>query len=127
MSQDIPNKPLVLIIEMDPMCARVIERILKGMCTIINACTYDEVIKLLNENEFNTLYVDNDFPDPGVIELFKVSREISPKTKRILMTGENVVNLQDYLKSGLVSSYVTRNTSNKVIAHEIRSPIVDNT
>jgi DNA-binding NtrC family response regulator len=108
-------KTFVLVVEMDPMCRRVVERILKESCRIVTSCDYDEILTLLREKAFDTLFVDNDFPFPGVIQLFEKASRLSPPTKRILMTGEHVENLQYYLKVGLINDYVTRTTPSRII------------
>ena len=116
MFQEAPkNKTLVLVVEMDPMCRRVVERILKESCRIVTSCDYDEIVSLLKNNCFDTLFVDNDFPFPGAIDLFETSRKLSPSTRRILMTGEHVENLQHYLKIGLIHDFVTRTTPGRII------------
>jgi DNA-binding NtrC family response regulator len=117
------NKISVLVVEMDPMCRRVVERILSGSCRITTCSDYAEILDLLRRARFDTLFVDNDLPSPGVIALFKEARQISPGTKRVLMTGENVVNLQHYLDTGLVSAFVTRTTSSSEIEREVITPV----
>jgi DNA-binding NtrC family response regulator len=120
MYQEVPdNRPLVLVVEMDPMCRRVVERILRPRCRIMTSSDYDEILDLLKTNSFDTLFVDNDLPSPGVIQLFKTAIQLSPHTKRILMTGEHVENLQYYLQIGLINSFVTRTTPGKTIEAEV--------
>jgi DNA-binding NtrC family response regulator len=111
----------VLVIEMDPMCRRVVERILSNSCFVVTSCNYQEIVSLLQNETFDTLFVDYDFPDPGALGLFEVAKQYSPSTKRILMTGENVVNLQYYLKTGLINACVTRTTPGRVIEEEVTS------
>jgi DNA-binding NtrC family response regulator len=119
----VENKISVLVVEMDPMCRRVVERILSSSCRITTCSDYAEILDLLRRIRFDTLFVDNDLPPPGVIALFKEARQISPGTKRVLMTGENVVNLQHYLDTGLVSAFVTRTTSSGEIEREVTTPV----
>jgi DNA-binding NtrC family response regulator len=119
---DTKNRSLVLVVEMDTMCRRAMERILGASCRVITAVDYDEIVTLLSEYAFDALIVDNDFPEPGVMALFERARAISPGTKRILMTGENVVNLQHYLEVGTVNQMVTRTTSPKEIERAAISP-----
>lgn len=123
MARETENKITVLIVEMDPMCRRVMERILSDTCRIRTSSEYEEIVSLLQQGLFDTLFVDNDFPEPGVIHLFEEARRISPQTKRVLMTGENVVNLQNHLKTGLVSSFVTRTSSSGDIQREVTTPL----
>jgi DNA-binding NtrC family response regulator len=125
MTQNEPqNRILVLVVEMDPMCRRVMERILSDTCHVMTAHEYNDIIALLKAHDFDTLFVDNDFPHPGVMALFEHARDISPRTKRILMTGEHVENLQYFLRVGTVNTYVTRTTSRKDIEREAISPAV---
>jgi DNA-binding NtrC family response regulator len=107
---------------MDPMCRRVVQRILSDTCDVMTASKYNEILEMLKTHHFDSLFVDNDLPQPGVIQLFREAQEIAPDTKRILMTGENVVNLQHYLKIGLVNAYVTRTTSSTDIEREVTTP-----
>ncbi len=119
----VQDKPTVLVVEMDPMCRRVVERLLSNSCRITTASEYQEILGLLKQLRFDTLFVDNDLPHPGVIALFKEARQISPATKRVLMTGENVLDLQHYLDTGLVNAFVTRTTSGGDIEREVTTPM----
>ncbi len=122
MIQTVPEyRTRVLVVEMDPMCRRVMERILGASCDIITSCDYEEIVSLLSKELFDTLFVDYDFPSPGALALFETSKECSPSTRRVLMTGENVMNLQHYLKVGLIHSCVTRTTPGKIIEEEVTS------
>ena len=112
-------KTLVLVVEMDPMCRRVVERILNTSCQIITACDFDEIVSLLRQRQFDTLFVDNDLPSPGAIPLFETAARLSPKTRRILMTGEHVENLQYYLRVGLIDAFVTRTTPSSTIKRAV--------
>lgn len=112
-------KTRVLVVEMDPMCRRVVERILGSSCEIVCACEYDEIAQLLDNKVFDTLFVDFDFPAPGAVALFEHARQCTPDTRRILMTGEHVANLQYYLEIGLIDACVTRTTSGKIIEEEV--------
>jgi DNA-binding NtrC family response regulator len=112
-------KTRVLVVEMDPMCRRVVERILGNSCKITTSCDFDEIKFLLEKGDFDTLFVDNDFPSPGAIYLFETARQRAPHTRRVLMTGENVTNLQYYLNIGLIDACVTRTTSGKNIEKEV--------
>jgi DNA-binding NtrC family response regulator len=120
MIQSVPEyRTRVLVVEMDPMCRRVVERILGNSCNIVTSCDYQEIITLLSAEPFDTLFVDYDFPDPGALALFKAAKKCAPSTRRILMTGENVMNLQHYLDVGLIDACVTRMTSGKIIEEEV--------
>lgn len=120
MIQGVPEyKTRVLVVEMDPMCRRVVERILGNSCEITTSCDFNEIVLLLKKRTFDTLFVDNDFPSPGAIFLFETAKQCAPRTKRILMTGENVANLQYYMSIGLVDACVTRTTSGKNIEKEV--------
>ena len=117
------TKTTVLLVEMDPMCRRVVEHILTPSCQIVTSCDYDEIVSFLSHYIFDTLFVDNDFPAPGVIQLFETASRVSPTTKRILMTGEHVDNLHHYLSIGLVNSYVTRTTPSRIIEAEVTNAV----
>jgi DNA-binding NtrC family response regulator len=120
MIQSVPEyRTRVLVVEMDPMCRRVVERILEASCNIVTTCDYDEIVSLLTKESFDTLFVDYDFPDPGALALFETAQKCAPSTRRILMTGENVANLQYYLKIGLVDACVTRMTSGRIIEEAV--------
>lgn len=112
-------KTLVLVVEMDPMCRRVVERILNESCQITTSCDYEEIISLLKREKFDTLFVDNDLPSPGAIPLFETAAKLAPSTRRVLMTGEHVDNLQYYLKVGLIDAFVTRTTPSSTIERAV--------
>ena len=120
MIESVPEyKTRVLIVEMDPMCRRVVERILGASCEIKTSCDFEEILRLLKSNAVDTLFVDNDFPPPGAIALFENALQFSPETRRVLMTGENVNNLQHYLSTGLIDACVTRTTPGRIIEEEV--------
>ena len=120
MIESVPEyKTRVLIVEMDPMCRRVVERILGESCEITTSCDLEEILRLLKSNAVDTLFVDNDFPPPGAIGLFENAVQYSPGTRRVLMTGENVHNLQHYLSTGLIDACVTRTTPGRIIEEEV--------
>ena len=120
MIQALPEyKTRVLVVEMDPMCRRVVERVLGHSCEIVSSCDLDEIVKLLEEQPFDTLFVDFDFPPPGAIALFEAARNRTPDIRRVLMTGENVANLQHYLNTGLIDACVTRMTPGKIIEEQV--------
>ncbi len=122
MMQALPKyKTRVLVVEMDPMCRRVVERVLDRSCDIVTTCDFEEIIQLLENNTFDTLFVDFDFPAPGAIALFEFARRQAPETRCVLMTGENVSNLQHYLSTGLIDACVTRTTPARVIEAEVTS------
>ena len=88
------NRISVLVVEMDPMCRRAVERILGDYCRVTTSCDFQDILRLVMTNCFHTLFVDYDLSQPGAIELFRRARIMAPSTKRLLMTGENVENLQ---------------------------------
>jgi DNA-binding NtrC family response regulator len=116
------NRIPVLVVEMDPMCRRVVERILGDHCEVTTSCDFCRIIALVQRYFFHTLFVDHDLSAPGAIELFRRTRVLAPNTRRLLMIGENVENLQYYLRTGLVSGFVTRTSSNQEILSAVISP-----
>ena len=112
----------VLVAEMEPMCRRVVKRILSDHCNVTTSCDFYRIIDLVKSEYFHTLFIDYDLSAPGAIELFRRTRILAPNTKRLLMTGVNVENLQYYLKSGLISCFVTRTSSNQEILSAVLSP-----
>jgi DNA-binding NtrC family response regulator len=113
----------VLIAETDPLCRRAVQHLLRDRCHLCTSTDAREILELIRCCHFHTLFVDSDLPPPGPIDLFKKARILAPTTKRVLMTGENVENLQLYLNSKIIHTFVSRTSSNLEIVDAVTKPL----
>ncbi len=57
---------------------------------IICAATGNEASKAINENHFNLCFLDMNLPDMSGLEIMRLLRDVSPKTRIIMMTGSEI-------------------------------------
>lgn len=84
----IPNKPTILIIDDDTAILRTFTRIFQRNGYVVTvAAKGSEAIEKLNGARFDVALIDFRLPDMEGTELFPLIQKTSPKTIKIMLTG----------------------------------------
>ncbi|HTD93310.1 MAG TPA: response regulator [Chitinophagaceae bacterium] len=83
----------------------VTERMTEGLSEVRNissihrALFYEEAQKLLKENKYDIVVVDNDFPGNESLQLLKEIKIVSEKSRVIVLFTQTSNYIQDYYRS----------------------------
>lgn len=106
-----PESPRVLIVDDEPDTCRLLEMALQPVaCTIRSAHSGKDALELLRKEKRVALVISDLYmPEMDGIRLLERVRQLSPDTRRILLTGQpDLRTALDALDRGVISRLVTK-------------------
>jgi serine/threonine-protein kinase RsbW len=92
----------ILIVEDEPMLMRAYVHVLRPLGTVIPVGSVTEAVAALKSAAFDLLFTDHHLPDGTSLAVLAAARASSPWARRILLTGDDSIDLEAAVTLGIV-------------------------
>src|SRR4051812_48637761 len=96
--------PRILLVEDEPSLMRAFARVLVPFGMVVPVVSVVEALTALNDGTFDLVVTDHDLPDGTGLAVIAAARASSPWARRILVTGNDAVDLAEHVRLNVVQA-----------------------
>ncbi len=102
---DLPTQPLrILIVDDEPLIAKALARRLRGH-TLHLAESYASAAEILRRETVDLVVSDCHMPGPNGVEVLRLTRELQPTARRVMLSAHPPANLEELCDEGLIERF----------------------
>lgn len=105
---DLPTTPLcILIVDDEPLIGRALARRLRGHRLHL-AENYASAAEILRREPVDMVVSDCHMPGPNGVEVLRLTRELQPEARRVMLSAHPPANLEELCEDGLIERFFAK-------------------
>lgn len=105
---DLPTTPLrILIVDDEPLIGRALARRLRGHQLHL-AENYAGAAEILRREPVDMVVSDCHMPGPNGVEVLRLTRELQPEARRVMLSAHPPANLEELCAEGLIERFFAK-------------------